>query len=111
MTSKTPSSKTPSSKTPSSKTPSSKTPSSKTPSSKTNSIKHTEIKRKVTRKHVRQHEIERVDKIVTLIPKFIKNLLNCIKVLFCYEFARNLMIMFYCTFICILQIRCNLTSK
>jgi hypothetical protein len=26
----------------------------------------------VTRKHVRQHEIERVDKIVTLIPKFIK---------------------------------------
>ena len=51
---------------------SSKTLSLKIPSSKSNSLKHTEIKRKVTRKHVRQHEIERVDKIVTLIPKFIK---------------------------------------
>ena len=61
-----------SSKTPCSKTPSSKTPSSKTPSRKSNSLKHTDIRRRVTRKHIRQHEIERVDKIVTLIPKFIK---------------------------------------
>lgn len=51
---------------------STKTPSTKTLSIKTKSINHTEIKKKVTRKHVRQHEIERVDKIVTLIPKFIK---------------------------------------
>ena len=46
--------------------------STKTPSGKTPSRKHSEIKRKITRKHVRQHEVERVDKIVTLIPKFIK---------------------------------------
>ena len=52
------------------------TPTSTTPTSTTQSRldneKYKEVKRKITRKDVRRHEVERVDKIVKLIPQFIK---------------------------------------